>query len=566
MDRLHELFFPGPVLVRDQPGTTVAAAVPQRVKALYSTLANADEGDVSTTTSSDDEGDGNDGEGQSVSEFRSSRHYLNPYAPQNAAITLGFINTGLASYFLYAPVSVYLINDLDASSAQYSAFAALASLPWCLKFLFGIISDTSPIFGYRRKSWVIIGWVFYIVFCLYMSYQDEPSILLTTFVFFLSTCCYLLSDVCTDTLCVERARVFESALTKGTLQTSGYTSRAFGSIVGAVLGAVLYNVVQWGWGLTISQLWWLAALIPIFPLLPSLWFLIEIRSVSAAAAASVGGLEGGKKAAGGSVAAFVPPTLREQVQSIWHTLQLRAVYMPIGYLFFFYLLQIPNSAWSNFLLVGLKFTDYQVGLLSVGECVFTYLGMVTFKLCFFRTPWRRVFVYTCFISICFSILQVLLILRVNQVLGIPDFFFALGDTSAVEFVYAIQSMPSNIMLVMLCPEGSEGVTYALLTTIGNLAWTVAQVLGGAFTLVWDVRNETLAAGDYTGLLKLTLFTSLVQVLPILWVRVLPASRAEHEALIRRGEKSVLGGALLASVIVLGLGATVVVNIYFILFL
>jgi len=32
------------------------------------------------------------------------------------------------------------------------------------------------------------------------------------------------------------------------LQTSGYTIRAFGCVIGAVLGAILYNTDEWGWG------------------------------------------------------------------------------------------------------------------------------------------------------------------------------------------------------------------------------------------------------------------------------------------------------------------------------
>jgi hypothetical protein len=192
-----------------------------------------------------------------------------------------------------------------------------------------------------------------------------------------------------------------------------------------------------------------------------------------------------------------------------------------------------------------------------------WAGMVVFKVFFFRTPWRRIFVYTTAISVCFSVLQVLLILRVNTKLGLPDFLFALGDTAAIQFTYAIQSMPSSIMFIMLCPSGNEGVTYALLTTIGNLAWTIAQDLGSGLTLIWDVRNETLAAGDFSGMLKLTLFTSLIQITPIVFVFLLPSSKSEHEALIAKQVRSFYGGAVLVAILVLGLVGSVAVNIYYI---
>ena len=59
---------------------------------------------------------------------------------------------------------------------------------------------------------------------------------------------------------------------------------------------------------------------------------------------------------------------------------------------------------------------------------------------------------------------------------------------------------------MLCPEGSEGVTYALLTTISNLANSVANDIATCLSYIWDVSNETIASGDFSGVLKLTLLT------------------------------------------------------------
>ena len=47
--------------------------------------------------------------------------------------------------------------------------------------------------------------------------------------------------------------------------------------------------------------------------------------------------------------------------------------------------------------------------------------------------------------------------------------------------------------VMLCPEGCEGITYALLTTIGNLAGTIASDIGTGLTLIWNVDNDVYVA-------------------------------------------------------------------------
>jgi len=466
-------------------------------------------------------------------------YFLNPWILPNAAITLSFVDVGVAMYFLQAPVSYYLIHTLNINARQYAAYSTLINVPWSLKFIFGMISDGIPILGYRRKSWLAIGWIIYAVGNYYLAYLEEPGITTTTVMMFVMTCAYLLSDVCTDTMCVERAR-FETDANRGTLQTVGYTNRAFGSIVGAILGAILFNKTEWGWGLTISQLFVISALIPLTGVLPTIWHVEELASSRPA------------------------PNFVTQLGGIWHTLQLKAVWKPMIFIFTYYVFQVPNAAWTNFLVAGLGFTDFEIGMITVSSTIFLWLGMIIFKTFFFQTSWRKIFIYTTGIGVCFSIMQLLLTLRLNSRIGIPDLIFALGDTSVAYLMFAIQSMPASIMFIMLCPEGSEGITYALLTTIGNLAWNISWDIGSTLTAIWDVSNETLAAGDFSGITKLTILTSLLQLSPIILVRLLPDSKEEQAALRDAGEKSWWGGFWLSIVVVLSLIITFGINIYYVI--
>ena len=109
---------------------------------------------------------------------------------------------------------------------------------------------------------------------------------------------------------VERAR-FESEKRKGILQTACYTIRSFGLLIGAVLGAILYNTSSWGWGLTISQLFLLSSVIPLLSVIMFIWPLDEIE------------------------VSKIVPTAREQLLSIWNTLQLWAVIRPVAFVFIY---------------------------------------------------------------------------------------------------------------------------------------------------------------------------------------------------------------------------------------
>jgi hypothetical protein len=72
--------------------------------------------------------------------------------------------------------------------------------------------------------------------------------------------------------------------------------------------------------------------------------------------------------------------------------------------------------------------------------------MIVYRTFFFETSWRTIYIVTGLIGAVFSVLQVILILRLNVAWGIPDLYFALGDTAIVTLMQAIQNMPACIMV------------------------------------------------------------------------------------------------------------------------
>lgn len=100
-----------------------------------------------------------------------------------------------------------------------------------------------------------------------------------------------------------------------------------------------------------------------------------------------------------------------------------------------------------------------------------------------------------------------------------------------------------------------------MTTIGNLAWTVACAIGSAMTMIWDVSNDTLASGNFDGLLKLTILTSFLQIVPLCLVFLLPDSKDELVKLRDAGVTNVFAGSCLAIVIILALISVVSISVF-----
>ncbi len=308
-------------------------------------------------------------------------HFINPFCLESSAMLMGYFNVGIALYLLSTPVSYYLIDKLDCSSAQYNAYSTLIGLPWSFKFLFRALSDCVPLSGSRRNSWFFIGWVVYVLASFYLAALGEPGLVQVSLWMFISTCAYLLSDVCADASNVEKAK-FETEAIKGAIQASSYSIRSFGSILGAVLGSILYNTTEWGWGLTIAQLFILNGLFPMTTMLPLGLHSLELRSQRPI------------------------PTFGEVFSDIWKTVQLKAVWYPMIFTFIYNAFQVSNAAWTNFLVEGLDFTDFELGLINIFGALLYFLGMVVFQAFFFNSSWKKIYIITTTLGAFFSLMQV----------------------------------------------------------------------------------------------------------------------------------------------------------------
>src|SRR5204862_365372 len=53
------------------------------------------------------------------------------------------------------PLSYYLKQEHGWTSSQVSAYLTIFNFPWIIKPVYGIFSDFVPLFGYRRKGYLI---------------------------------------------------------------------------------------------------------------------------------------------------------------------------------------------------------------------------------------------------------------------------------------------------------------------------------------------------------------------------------------------------------------------------
>lgn len=356
---------------------------------------------------------------ESDSKFSPEEHVLfnDPYSPPNRAIFASYFAVGFCIFFIVPPLTFYMVDDLSASAGQQSVVVGLMSLPWALKIFCGFLSDSVPINNQRRKPYLLIGWVLYLLFNVIPAALVEPNIAMVALFIFLQTWAFILSDVCTDAMIVDRSKIHKSDTTRGTLQATGYTIRFLGSIIGAVLGAILYNKGEWGWGCPMWAIFLINGIVPLLVVAPFYPTLFESSSE-------------------------IPPNMIQQVAAMWDMVQRRAIWQPNAFIVLYNILYLTNPAWNSFLVEGLDFSNFDLGILTIGGAVLSYFGIVVYTKYLFNSSWRWVYVWTTVISAIFSCLQLILVLGWNKSIGMSgngyDLLFAMGAYGVVQFVIAVQ--------------------------------------------------------------------------------------------------------------------------------
>lgn len=464
----------------------------------------------------------------------------------NLAIPLNYFLVGLVQGLTYPLLNVYSL-DLGATEAQQLTLMTLKGLPSCFKIGFGFWSDNVPLFGYRRKPYLYLGWAIAMMSLLPLligtdltltitkrednddynhtrfleidnnnnqttmlhNYNDTttsksssktiitvaenaPTMPLLCSCFFVWACGVWLSDVMGDSLVAEKAK-FESNESRGDLQVGCYILRGFGMAMMAPLSTVLYNTRHGPYYIILATM-----LLPLLQF-PWIYLLYEKKNIPILAT-------------------------RDQITEIWNTVCSRRVWQPMGFVYIYLVFYISNSAWKQFLESVVGFTPTMLNAIMMLSAGLAVVGAILYKLVLNRWSWRTLFFIGILLNGVFTVLQILLIR--GQTFGISPFLFSLGDEAMMDFILGTQYLPTCVLMVNLVPSGIEGASYALFTTTWNAASSLSDSLSTMMLGIWDVSKPTLESGDLSGMIKLTLLTSFLQSVPIFFVWMLPNNAAE----------------------------------------
>jgi folate/biopterin transporter len=418
-----------------------------------------------------------------------------PNAELIAILTVYFVQgiLGLARL----AVSFFLKDELLLSPAQVSALLGIVALPWIIKPVFGFISDGLPIFGYRRRPYLILSGILGTVSWVSLA-TIVHSTWAATLAIALGSLSVAVSDVIVDSLVVERARV-ESQAAAGSLQSLCWGASALGGLITAYFSGMLLE------HFTTRTVFLITAS---FPLLVSgvAWLIAETR-VSKNTTDNQNSL-----------------STKHQLQQLRQAITQKAIWLPTAFVFVWLATPTADAAFFFFSTNELHFQPEFLGRVRLVTSAASLIGIWIFQRYLKSVPFRVIFAWSTVLSSALGMTMLLLVTHTNRALGIDDHWFSLGDSLILTVMGQIAYMPVLVLAARLCPPGVEATLFALLMSVSNLANMVSYEFG-AIIMHWLGITES----NFELLWLLVIITNLSTLLPLPFINWLPANQTHTDS-------------------------------------
>lgn len=391
-------------------------------------------------------------------------------------------------------VSFFLKDELALSPAQMGALVGVAALPWVVKPLFGFLSDGLPLFGYRRRPYLILSGILGSLSWIALATSVDGAAA-ATLALLATSLSVAISDVIVDSLVVERARR-ESLGKAGSLQSLTWGVSALGGLITAYLS---------GWLLEHLDTRTVFGITAIFPLLVcGVAGLIAEARVSRQPSAKAEGQEG--QVLG----------IRQQVRQVWGAMRQKVILLPVLFVFLWQATPSADSAFFYFTTNELGFPPEFLGRVRLVTSLAALVGIWLYQRFLKAVPFRRILGWSIVISSLLGMTALLLVTHANRALGIDDRWFSLGDSLILTVMGQIAFMPVLVLSARLCPQGIEATLFALLMSIWNLSGLISQELGALLTQWLGVTEN-----NFDRLWLLVTITNLSTLLPLPLISWLP---------------------------------------------
>ncbi|KAF3796092.1 Folate-biopterin transporter 1 [Nymphaea thermarum] len=426
-------------------------------------------------------------------------------SPDNIAVAMVYFVQGVLGLSRLA-VSFYFKDDLHLDPAETAVITGLSALPWLIKPLYGFISDSFPLFGYRRRSYLVLsGFLGALSWGMMATLVDNKYN--AAFCILLGSLSVAFSDVVVDSMVVERARG-ETQSTSGSLQSLCWGSSAFGGIVSAYFSGSLVDTygTRFVFGIT--------AFLPLMTSAVAL--LVKEKAIH--------DLKSGHDFSVNN-SSFAQSTI-QQVTQLWDTVRQPNILLPTLFIFLWQATPQSDSAMFFFTTNKLGFTPEFLGRVKLVTSIASLMGVALYNGFLKNVSLRRIFLWMTIIGSGLGMTQVLLVTGINRHFGVSDEWFAMGDSLILTVLGQASFMPVLVLAARLCPPGVEATLFATLMSISNGASVTGGLIGAGLTQLFGITKDS-----FTNLPLLIILCNLSSLLPLPLLGLLPKENSDRSSVV-----------------------------------
>lgn len=412
----------------------------------------------------------------------------------------------------------YYFSIMNVQPAELSLIMALIFLPMCLKLFLGLLTDFYPIFGYKRKFYlIIIGFVMPLCWLALALEPLGPSLPLTIILLLINSVCNAFTTILAESILVDITRdnmklIRNQKILNPDIDETESESKAqsmlsmfvFIKYVGILITSILKGSLVESLGP--KTVFLLGATLPTLVLLAGI-LSVEDRIVKVNQRNSLASESEGKT----NLVDNEEEETHASAQEIRDFVLQKKFLYPCLFVFLFMSMPSFSDPLFYFMKGKLNFSPTTFGEISLTSTIVILMGIYLFKMFFSNSEFVPVMNFSLFFTFLFTILgPYVLVKQLNVPIGIPNFWVILPANSLLILFAEIPVLPLSSLICAICPKNMEGTVFSIYESIMNVGLLTATLTGSLITKILDVKD-----GQFENLHIIVLINALAQLLPII---------------------------------------------------
>lgn len=388
----------------------------------------------------------------------------------------------------------YMKDEQKLQPSESQLYFGVILIPWIIKPFWGLLTDTLPIFGHRRRPYFFLAGFLGVISMLVLSLQKKLHLAFALLSLMAGSAGIAIADVTIDA-CVTHNSINHPSLASDMQSLCGMSS-SIGALVGFSLSGIFLHLVG------PKGVFGLLSIPPGLVILVGI--LLREPPVHNFAYRRVG------------------ENLLDASKTMWTTLKCRDVWRPCLYMYLSLALGLNIYEgmfyWYTDAKGGPYFSQEVIGSISAVGAVGSLFGVLIYQNLLKNHPFHDILFWAQLLFGASGLLDLVLVLRINLKIGVPDYFFVVMDAAISHIIGRLKWMPLLVLSSKLCPPGIEGTFFALIMAIDHVGMLTSTWAGGLLLHVLRVTRT-----QFDNLWMAILIRSFLRLVPIGLLFLIPRS-------------------------------------------